>query len=294
MPAGPDPVTVTSAVLRRWPLPRGHDKESRGRVLVVGGSVRTPGAVLLAAEACLRSGAGKVQVATAASVAPSVAVALPEALVVGLPESADGHLTTQGAGRLVELAADCVAVLVGPGLEHPERACDLVAAVAPGLATTTVLDALALAYVTEHPDGLHHLAGAAILTPNTQELAITCGATQDAVAADTAECVLRLAGRARAVVSCGGSTTWTADPDGALWCDETGGAGLGTAGSGDVRAGVVAGIAARGAGPAQAAVWGAHVHGRAGDRLAADVGPYGFLARELSPQVPRVLTEIEG
>ena len=70
--AGDDAVTVTSAVLREWPLPApGTGKESRGRTLVVGGSDRTPGAVLLAAEAALRCGAGKLQVATAASVAPS-------------------------------------------------------------------------------------------------------------------------------------------------------------------------------------------------------------------------------
>ncbi|GMA87903.1 hypothetical protein GCM10025868_31530 [Angustibacter aerolatus] len=81
----------------------------------------------------------------------------------------------------------------------------------------------------------------------------------------------------------GGATTWTASPDGRLWRDGAGGGGLGTAGSGDVLAGVVAGLSARGAEPAQAAVWGAHLHGRAGDRLAVEVGPYGYLAREPDP-----------
>jgi ADP-dependent NAD(P)H-hydrate dehydratase len=64
-------------------------------------------------------------------------------------------------------------------------------------------------------------------------------------------------------------------------------------GSGDVMAGIVTGLAARGATPAQAAVWGTFLHGRSGDRLAAAVGRMGFLAREVLAEVPRVLAEIE-
>jgi NAD(P)H-hydrate repair Nnr-like enzyme with NAD(P)H-hydrate dehydratase domain len=63
-------------------------------------------------------------------------------------------------------------------------------------------------------------------------------------------------------------------------------------GSGDVQAGIVAGLVARGADPARAAVWGSYVHGRAGERLAAEIGPVGSLARELARQIPLVLTEI--
>jgi NAD(P)H-hydrate repair Nnr-like enzyme with NAD(P)H-hydrate dehydratase domain len=84
-----------------------------------------------------------------------------------------------------------------------------------------------------------------------------------------------------------------ASPSGRLWRDESGGAGLGVSGSGDVRAGVTAGLLARGAEPDQAAVWAAHLHGRAGERLAASVGKLGFLARELPAEIPRVQAEIE-
>src|SRR5919205_1253783 len=83
----PERVLVTPQVLRGWRLPEPTGgKESRGSILVVGGSTETLGAVLLAAEAALRSGAGKLQVAVPASVAGPVAVALPEALVRALPE----------------------------------------------------------------------------------------------------------------------------------------------------------------------------------------------------------------
>jgi NAD(P)H-hydrate repair Nnr-like enzyme with NAD(P)H-hydrate dehydratase domain len=68
---------------------------------------------------------------------------------------------------------------------------------------------------------------------------------------------------------------------------------MGTSGSGDVKAGVVLGLCARGAEPAQAAAWGAHLHGSAGDRLASALGATGYLARELADQVPKVLAELE-
>ena len=91
------------------------------------------------------------------------------------------------------------------------------------------------------------------------------------------------------------SPRWVAAPDGRLWRDDSGGAGLGVSGSGDVRAGITGGLLARGADPAQAAVWAAYLHGRvrraAGRRRS---GRLGFLARELPPEIPRALAEITG
>src|SRR3954467_916990 len=116
-PVQSDPVVVTYNVLRAWPLPpSGEDKEASGRTLIVGGSTQTPGAVLLAAESALRSGAGKLQVATVASLAPHLAVALPEALVRALPETPGGGLAPEGADAVLELAADVSAILLGPGM----------------------------------------------------------------------------------------------------------------------------------------------------------------------------------
>ena len=289
-----DVVVVTPATLRGWPLPEpGEDKESRGRTLVVGGSTGTPGAVLLAAEAALRCGAGKLQLATTRSTCAALGVALPEAMVLPLPESDGGAAEPQVPEELLELARSADAVLVGPGLVDEERTRGLVAALLPAVEGALVLDALALALLTREPQALGAAAGRAVLTPNPVELALTLGADSAEVEADLAGAARELARRTGAVVAAGGGESWIAAPDGRLWCDDTGSAGLGVSGSGDVLAGLVAGLAARGAEPAQAAVWAAHLHGRAGDRLAASVGRLGFLARELPGQVPRVLAEIE-
>jgi len=289
----PDPVTVTAAVLREWRLPEpGAGKEARGRTLIVGGSTQTPGAVLLAAEAALRSGAGKLQVATVASRAAQVAVALPEALVLPLAENADGEIASDAGAAVTELGRAASAVLLGPGLTGA-AAGELVAKVLPGLFSCVVLDALGMAAVTEDPTCVHHLDGRCVLTPNRHELALTLGVDEGEVDDDPAAATVELARRARATVASGGGESWVASPDGRRWRDQTGGVGLGVSGSGDVLAGIVTGLAARGAEPEQAAVWAVHLHGRAGDRLAAAVGRVGFLARELPAEVPRALTEIE-
>lgn len=285
--------TVTPALLRGLPLPdAGGGKEGRGSTLVVGGSAGTPGAALLAAEAALRCGAGKLQIATAESVAVAMALAVPEAMVRGLAETPSGAIAGLGAGRARDLAETASCLLIGPGLTDPVESVALVRTLIDGLDGPVVLDALALAAVTDDIDCVRHLGGRAVLTPNPAELALTLHEDDEQVEGDPAGAALRLAERADAVVAVGGGTAWVAAPDGRLWCDDGGAPGLGVSGAGDVRAGLVAGLLARGAQPAQAAVWAGHLHGRAGERLAASSGPLGFLARELAPEVPALLVEI--
>lgn len=288
-----DPTRVTPELLRAWALPEpGSDKESRGVVLVVGGNRSTPGAVILSGESSLRVGGGKLQAATAKGVAAQVALALPEAAVLGLAETERGDLDASDAGHVTELASSAAAVLVGPGLLDPQAASALLAAVVPSFDVPVVVDALGSAYVTDHPDGLHHLDGRCVLTVNPKELSRTLRVEESEVDDDPVAASLELAAKARAVVLCGGATKVVATPDGDCWQVLEGGPGLGVAGSGDVQAGFVAGLLARGAEPAQAAVWGAYLHAAAGDRLAAEVGPVGFLARELPSQAPRLLGEL--
>jgi hydroxyethylthiazole kinase-like uncharacterized protein yjeF len=246
--------------------------------------------VILAGEAALRAGGGKLQLATAESVAPTVAVTVPESRVLALPETPDGRLATAGADRVVEAAEAADVVLLGPGFPEPGGAVELMSEILPRLDTSVVVDALASAYITEHPDGLHHLAGRCVLTVNPTELSRILGRDEDEVADDPLGAARDAAVRLRAVVLCGGSEKGVASPDGSAWLVQVGGPGLGISGSGDVQGGIVAGLLARGAEPAQAAVWGAYLHGRAGEVLAVSQGAVGFLARELPAQVPALLS----
>jgi ADP-dependent NAD(P)H-hydrate dehydratase len=290
----PDATLVTPQVLRGWRLPEPTGgKESRGSILVVGGSTETIGAVLLAAEAALRSGAGKLQVVVPSKVAPHVSISLPEALVRGVPSTEAGAIRASSAELILDLAQQASAVLIGPGMADEPETRGLVERLLPELEGPVALDALGLAAVTADPSCLHHLGGRVVLTPNPTELAIALHVKPDELEEDQPGAARRLAEQTHATVGLGGATSWIAAPDGRLWQDESGGAGLGVSGSGDARAGVVAGLLARGAAPEQAAVWASYLHGRAGERLAATVGRLGFLARELPPQIPRVLAEVD-
>jgi ADP-dependent NAD(P)H-hydrate dehydratase len=291
---GPEPTLVTAEMLRGWPLPEPTGgKNARGSVLVIGGSTETLGAVLLAAHAAMRAGAGKLQVATVASMAPFAATALPEALVRALPETGGGAVRADGADAVRDLAEAADAVLIGPGMADTDEARQFGERLLPGLQGCLALDALGLACVTADEASLRHLEGRVVLTPNPTEMAYALHVDEDQVDDDPAGATIDLAARTRGVVGLGGATAWIAASDGRLWRDDSGLAGLGVSGAGDVRAGITAGLLARGAPPEQAAVWASFVHGRAGERLAASVGRLGFLARELPPEVPRVLGELE-
>jgi hydroxyethylthiazole kinase-like uncharacterized protein yjeF len=286
--------TITPALLRAWPLPMPDpatsDKAERGSVLVVGGAARTPGAALLAGVAALRAGAGKLQLAVARTVAPALAVSVPEALVAPLDESADGAIEPSAAADVAELADGASAVLIGPGLADPERIERLLAELLPKLpdSVPVVLDAFALGCLGNEPSLGEPLRGRLVLTPNVAESRRLLGLDEEP--SDLAAAAAEIAQRFGACVTLRGHL---AAPDGRAWVDGGGGAGLGTSGSGDVLAGLVAGLLARGGDPAQSVCWGTYVHTSSGDRLAAHVGHLGFLARELLDEAPRVIAQLE-
>jgi ADP-dependent NAD(P)H-hydrate dehydratase len=290
----PDPTHVTKASYADWPLPEpGSSKKARGTALLVGGSANVPGAMLLAGEAALRAGGGKLQVATTDSVAAQMAVAIPEALVARTPQADSGDISPEAADQVLSLAEHASAVLLGPGITSPEAAAALLREIVPRLrAQSVVVDALGSAYVTEDVTCLHHLERTPVLTVNPTEIGYTLGIDEDEVDKDPLGATVELARRARAVVLCGGSDKFIADPDGRSWWVSAGCPGLGVSGSGDVQAGIVTGLLARGAEPEQAAVWGAWLHGSSGEALAESVGPVGFLARELPGAVPGLLADL--
>lgn len=272
----PSAEVLTPHLLRGWPLPLPDDsgsKHDRGTVLVVGGAVSTPGAVLLAGLAALRAGAGRLQVATVHETAVQLGIALPEAMVDGHPSDPSGSLAPG-----CELDLRCDALLLGPGLLAGQAARSLLEEVVPAARECAlVLDAVALHCLADLPDLLLDRPSPAVLTPNAGELDHLGGSAQD------------VAARYGAVVATHGLIV---HPDGRQWVNETGSVGLGTSGSGDVQAGLVLGLLGRGASPEQAAAWGQYVHATAGDRLVITRGRVGFLARELLDEVPSAMATL--
>ncbi len=298
---GRDPrsLVLTPALLRRrFRLPHpddDDDKEQRGRVLVVGGAVEMPGALILAATAALRAGAGKLQIAAGRSISPLVAMAVPESRVFALPETRAGALSPAAAEMIAERAGRAQALLIGPGMIDEETVKRLMKRLLPRLdgAATVVLDAAALSCVAKDASCLHRLKGQVVLTPHAGEMANLSGVDKEVIEADPLEAVLGAVSALGAVVALKGRETLIAAPAGEnVYCNRAGNVGLATSGSGDTLSGVIAGLAARGAQPFQAAVWGVYLHARAGDTLARRVAPLGFLARELLAEIPPLMSKL--
>jgi hydroxyethylthiazole kinase-like uncharacterized protein yjeF len=285
-------IDVDDAQLRAWPLPEAAgdaDKEDRGRVLIVAGSREVPGAAVLAGVAALRAGAGKLVVATPASVWALVAAALPEARVIGLPESARGGPLPGSLDLLRDIVARAAAVLVGPGMLEAEATVRFTESLLPLCAHCgVVLDALAMDCARD----ARRFERPVLLTPHAGEMAHLSGISKEDVQRDPLRTAREQAQAWQAIVALKGPVTCIARPDGQAWRHEESCAGLATSGSGDVLAGLIAGLAARGAPLEQAAAWGVALHARAGLRLARSTGPLGFLARELAAEVPGLMREL--
>jgi len=288
-----DATVVTSSVLRDWPLPEISDeggKRARGDILVIGGAADTPGAVLLAGIASLRVGAGRLTIATVASTATALAVEIPEAAVIALPDT-DGRLGGRAVDPAKDLVKDADVVLVGPGMRGVDDAREFVGGLVQVLDDDTYLvaDALGLTCGAIDESVSSRVGERLVATPNSKEAKLLLE-NEDADEDADNEIARALANRFRMVVALASNV---ATPDGRCWVDGSGNSGLGTSGSGDVLAGAVAGLCARGATPEQAAVWGVHLHAQAGERLAFRIGRLGYLARELPGELPAVLAELE-
>ena len=261
-------------------------------MLVVGGAVEVPGALLLAGVAALRAGAGKLQLAAPRSVAPALAVAVPEARVFALPETSDGFLDRKAAARAVECAKGADAILIGPGMLSEDAIRSFMDDAIPRLAgKRLIIDAIALSALrggryrfTEDTE--------VVLTPNVAEMAQMTDATKESVESDLRAAAVSVAEDLNAVVALKGAETIIATPYGEVFRYAEGDVGLATSGSGDVLAGILAGLLARGATLDQAAVWAVFLHGAAGNRLERRIGPVGFLGRELPEEIPGLMNGI--
>jgi ADP-dependent NAD(P)H-hydrate dehydratase len=262
--------------------------------MVAGGSTEIPGALLLAGVAALRAGAGKLQIACPRSAATSLAVAVPEARVFALHETNDGYLDRKAGARTIECAHGANAVLVGPGMLNDDAIRGFMDEVVRRVGGKhLVIDAIAL---TALLGGRYRFTEetSVVLTPNAGEMATITGETPAAVEADPRGVAATVAQNLNAVVVMKGPETFIATPYGEVFRYSEGEVGLATSGSGDILAGIVVGLLARGAALDQAAVWATYLHGAAGNRLKRRMGPIGFLARELSVEIPALMNALGG
>lgn len=271
------PEAVRSVLPRR---PPDAHKGTFGHVLVLGGSAGYTGAPALAGLGALRAGAGLVTVAVPADVAGVVAGKLTEVMVRSLPAAQEGGLAEAAWPELAEeLLAKADAVAAGPGLGRGSGTRALLLRLLERLDKPLVLDADGLNLL--ELESIAACRAPVVLTPHPGEAARLLGAAPDDVQADRPRAARELAARGRCIAVLKGARTLIARPDGALWVNPTGNSGMATGGTGDVLTGIIAGLLAQGAGPLEAALAGAYLHGKAGDLAAAGIGARALAAGDL-------------
>jgi hydroxyethylthiazole kinase-like uncharacterized protein yjeF len=261
------------------------DKETKGRIFVIAGSRAVPGAALLTANSAMRAGAGKLRIATVESIAVALGVAMPEAMVDALPEAENGGVAGAAVHQLAQAAQEADAVVAGPGMVEGE-ACERIAEALLSTDSHLALDAALLRALEPLKRERQSIP---ILLPHAGELASLLDCEEEEIERDPVGCGRRAAELYRSIVLVKGVTSHVVCPEGKVWTYEGGAPGLGVSGSGDVLAGIVGGLLARGAEPLDALLWAIWLHGEAGAALAKKVGPIGFLARQIAEEVPALL-----
>jgi NAD(P)H-hydrate epimerase len=248
-------------------------KGENGHVLCVGGEAGMGGAVRLCAEAALRAGVGLASVATRREGVAALVAARPEAMTHAVEDAA----------ALQPLLERADVVAVGPGLGRGQWGRALFeATVASG--KPMILDADGLNLLAEHPRALPQ----AILTPHPGEAARLLGIDRDQVQDDRFAAADELARRYECAVVLKGAGTLVAAPGEVTAVIDAGNPGMATGGMGDVLTGVIAALQAQRLPRFQAAVFGALLHGAAGDAAARVDGERGLLPSDLFPQLRRL------
>ena len=292
-----DPEVLDRGRLAHFPLPRhpsDADKNARGLALFIAGSRELSGAAMLAGLGGLRAGAGKLRIATAETIALGIGLAIPEARVIAFAEGEEGCIDPAAIQGLVTRCRGMDSLTVGPGMQHGPALAALVDTVLDsGGDYPLIVDAAALGVLPPVAAKLRGWRGGAVLLPHAGEMARLLGCDRAKVTGDPLTAARDASATFGAVVVIKGEWSFIVAPDGRSLRFRGGGIGLATSGSGDVLAGIVGGLCARGADPLTAAVWGVYLHGEAGRLLAKRVGTIGFLAREILDHVPRLMAEAE-
>lgn len=285
---------VTSGNLRLL-LPRrarNSHKGIYGHVLLIGGAGGYTGAMSLAAKAAVRSGVGLVTVLTPKSIAPVVAGNVPEAMVHAGSEVQAGSLTFDCIEKWGRDINSFDAVLLGPGITTHDQVKLLVQKVLKTCTKPLLLDADALNICADSMDILQKVQCPMVLTPHPGEMARLLRWTVEQVQQDrfhTAETATQFL---KAVIVLKGAGTIIAEAGKTTNICLTGNPGMAKGGSGDVLAGLVAGLLAQGLSSFDAARTGVYLHGRAGDKVALRSSQAGMKAGDIAEELPQVFAEI--
>jgi NAD(P)H-hydrate epimerase len=292
----PGQFLVTDNLIKSYLAPRPEDahKGSTGHLLVIAGSTGKTGAALMTSMSALRAGAGLVTLGIAESLNPILEGQVLEAMTAPLPECRNGVLGDAALNAIRKELPGKRSLAIGPGLGQEVETKSLVRTIIQESEIPVVVDA----------DGLNNMAGAVknlknarapiILTPHPGEMARLMETSVSEVQRDRITSARQFAIGHKVHVVLKGAGTVIAHPDGKVFINPTGNPGMASGGMGDVLTGIIAGFIAQGLTPEAACRTGVYLHGAAADRLAEEIGPYGYLAGEVMDQIPGEIKKVVG
>lgn len=246
-------------------------KGNFGHALFIGGSYGKVGAARLASEACLRSGVGLLTAFVPKCAYVIMQTAVPECMLITAE-------TITTVSSLPEIR-DYEAVAIGPGLSQDKDCLETLAILLISTQKPLIIDADALNLIAANPHLLIHLPVNSILTPHAKELERLVGASENRT--QELEKTLEFAQKYQVIMILKGANTAICLPNGEVYFNSTGNAGMATGGSGDVLTGVLLSLFAQGYTSKDAAIIGVYKHGEAGDVVAAEKGQSALLARDI-------------
>ena len=291
---GPRHFLSTAQLIRSHLIPRPADahKGSTGHLLVIAGSIGKTGAAAMTSMSALRTGAGLVTLGVAESLNAALEGRMLEAMTAPLPESGSGVLGESAFNAIQKELPGKRCLAIGPGLGQATDTKKLIRKIIRHIEIPVVVDA----------DGLNNLAGEVelfteakapiILTPHPGEMARLLNTKVRIVQQNRIKCTREFSARHNVHVVLKGAATIIAHPDGRVYINSTGNAGMASGGMGDVLTGVIAGLIVQGLTPEAACHAGVYLHGAAADSLVEDMGPYGYLAGDVMKAIPGEIKKI--
>jgi NAD(P)H-hydrate epimerase len=274
--------------VRTYLRPRAGDvhKGGTGHLFIIAGSPGKTGAAAMTAMAAMRAGAGLVTVGLPKSLNSAVEPMVVEAMTCPLPENSEGFLSEESFDVIMRNLTGKKCLAIGPGLGTDSSTKKLIHEVLYGSALPVVIDADGLNLLVGETSMLKKIKAPVILTPHPGEMSRLTGKNVELIQKDRISCARSFAMEFKVNLVLKGAGTVVAHPDGNVFINPSGNPGMASGGMGDILTGIIAGFVAQGYPADEAARIGVYLHGKAGDRLAESMGPFGFIASDILNAIP--------
>ena len=266
-------------------------KGSMGDALFIAGAANYYGAPYFASMSFLKSGGGYSRLAAPRSVISVVAKRGREMVYLPQDETPAESIALKNKKSLLEAAAKVDIVVMGPGMSLNVETVELIKEIAAALRKPLLIDGDGLTAVSQNPEILARRKAPTILTPHLGEMARLTGKTAGEINSDKINILRETAKKLKATIALKGAHSLIGTPDGSIYVNLSGNAGMATAGSGDVLAGCIAAMHGIGLNLEEAARKGVFLHGYAGDLAAAKKGSDGITAKDIMEFLPQALKD---